>query len=335
MLLINTTRRRVVLLSHKVDRDLFARIATALSRVDVQIPAHFSDTLVPRAFSRVQMPVVHARPVIFDWKEAMKPLGIPRIHNIMSYRSFQFVKKDDHVLLYYKQNSLSPIWLGIDGTPDEGLHILSQMPDEQTFVAFPIPPCSVPLDELRDLQKFFPFLRQSSISFWEEFVRGPQLDESFGTCDYLDDFWVSNRIRDLSSIRQLQLPPTTQRLPPPLTLRVTNTNVANNLDKVNTDDFIVGNMCIIDGEPEDETFAPNLWIAKIIEVHIEEEQLTVTYYQKQKNNDSYKIIDASKTYRVAMACVLIPGFALTKKQTLPKKIEKNAFAISQARLVRL
>ena len=89
----------------------------------VEIPSDFWEYLLPSAFKQKETPTVHTRPIVFDWKEALKPFMPAKMNNIMSYRSFRFVKEDGKVLLYYKQNSLSPLWLGEGGSPDEGIYI--------------------------------------------------------------------------------------------------------------------------------------------------------------------------------------------------------------------
>jgi hypothetical protein len=214
-----------------------------------------------------------------------------------------------------------------------GIEVFTLYPTEAELIPIPIAPCSISLDVMVDLPKFYPFLQKSSITFWQEFLTGPQLDLDFGECSYLDDFWVKDRSKDLQALRQFQLPLPAPRQPPPMVLRSRNNATTREDDELNVDEFKEGNMCIIDGTVPDGETGPALWVAKIVNVNINDRTLDVTYYDKKDRSKAYFVIDAMKVSTIDMGCVLVPFFKLNKNNTMPVKIKQRASDLSQARLL--
>jgi len=48
----------------------------------VEIPSDFWEYLLPSAFKQKETPTVHTRPIVFDWKEALKPFMPAKMNNI-------------------------------------------------------------------------------------------------------------------------------------------------------------------------------------------------------------------------------------------------------------
>ena len=166
-------------------------------------------------------------------------------------------------------------------------------------------------------------------------MEGPQFDETFGKCDYEADFWVKDRSRDLTPQIQLALPATVRTPPPPLTLRTNNIPPSDPQDAFTFEDFEVGKMCIIDGDPGEDPTGVVLWIAQVHSFNEDTDEVGVIYWDVKnpgKAEPVYTIIDPEKVSWVSLDVVLVPSFQLTKKNTVPVKIRKKAFEISSARL---
>lgn len=185
------------------------------------------------------------------------------------------------------------------------------------------------------MPKFFGFLKSTSVAFWQKFMAGPQFDETFGRCPYEDDFWVKDRSRDLTPQLQLALPATVRAPPPPLTLRTNNLPPSDPKGAFTFEDFKVGTMCVIDGDPGDDPTGVVLWIAEVHSLHEDTDEVGIIYYDVKnpgKAEPVYNVIDPDKVSLVSLDVILVPSFKLTKKNTVPLKIRKKAFEISSARL---
>jgi hypothetical protein len=106
-----------------VDRDLFAIIACMLFKMNILDHAHFVDHFLPRAFSSNSRtpsvtPMGDIR--IWDWKRYFANYLVPLLTNHSFWRSFKWVKVGARVLMFYKENALSPTWIGYDQSLVEG-----------------------------------------------------------------------------------------------------------------------------------------------------------------------------------------------------------------------
>lgn len=213
--------------------------------------------------------------------------------------------------------------------------MLQHYPNEEYFHPETIPPISLPQDSLSDIPKFYPFMKQNAKTFWSDFLSGPQFDvDTFGVSRIDDDFWVRDRNQELQGPIVISGPRASLHPPPPLTLRANTFRTTREDDEIDPENFIIGAMCIIDGEPNEETpDEPNLWVAKIIDVFPESMTLHVSYFDTEAEKEKYTVIDPDKKSIATMASVLIPMFTLTKKLAIPVRIRRSAEQLSRARLL--
>lgn len=109
----------------QVDRELWATLANMLKRKGFQTPAEFIQHIILPAYEKRRLKIEchsYFDYVIWNWIDYLMPYIFPGLKNHSKHRSFRLEKKNNNIYFWYKENSLSPNWIGYQGSLTEGMY---------------------------------------------------------------------------------------------------------------------------------------------------------------------------------------------------------------------